>query len=115
MTGGKEYYRETNLKRFTNLGLIILLVLVGSGFLLKYLADQQISADGRDAMGLLRGDRAEDAPRGRSGPLVRFQAETPRGMPVDERIRRWQQGQGSETTGSIGGATPPAQAPAPRP
>ncbi len=113
MADGNEYYREANLKRFTKVGAIVLFVLVAGGFLLKYLADQQIAADGRDAMGLLRSERGENASQGRSGPLARFQAETPGGMPVDERIRRWQEGQGSETTGATGPTAPPPQGPAP--
>ncbi|HEX2554620.1 MAG TPA: hypothetical protein VHL98_13035 [Microvirga sp.] len=111
MAEGNEYYRESELRRFTRIGAAVLFVLVAGGFLLKVLADQQNAADGRDAMGLLRGEGAEAAPPRRSGPLARFQAERPIMMSAEERIRRWQQSQENEATGSTGPAMPPQAAP----
>ncbi len=43
MTRGTEYYQEAELRKFTRIGLLVVIGLVAAGFFLSHVADEKMS------------------------------------------------------------------------
>ena len=83
MTEGTDYYREADLKRFTRIGVVALIIVAVIGWFFYRHAQNEVSADTDEAF--RRSTSQQPAASG-----ARPDADS-----LEARIRNWSQGQGA--------------------
>ena len=83
MAQATDYYREADLKKFTRIGVVVVVVVALAGWFFYRHASDEVRVDNRDAIGA----RTELAP----GPQPRPGADS-----VEDRIQNWNRNQASD-------------------
>jgi hypothetical protein len=84
MAKGTDFYREADLRKFTRVGVIVVVVVALAGWLFYRHANNEIRADNRDATG----SRNAPVPVPAPAPAPRPDADT-----VGDRIQNWNRNQ----------------------
>ena len=85
MDEGTDYYREADLKRFTRIGVVALIVVALVGWFFYRRAQNEVSADNNEAF-----RRSASQPSGSRAPSDPDSLEA--------RIRNWSQGQAARSS-----------------